>query len=46
MDTNRLNQKEEQRRFILIDTLPEDFLTISDFNLNEEIILELDFWFY
>ena len=34
---------DERRKFILIDTLPEDFLKDSDFNFDEEIILELDF---
>lgn len=38
--TANINQK---REFILIDFLPEDFIKDSDFDINEEIILELDF---
>ena len=35
--------KTKKREFILIDFLPEDFIKDSDFDINEEIILELDF---
>ena len=34
---------EEKRSFILIETLPKDFIKDSDFNITEDIILELDF---
>ncbi len=34
---------EQKRTFNLIETLPDDFLTISDFEIREEVILELDF---
>jgi len=39
-----LNKKKTQKRkFILIDFLPENFVKDSDFDIKEEVILELDF---
>ena len=42
---NQINKSNntKKREFILIDFLPEDFIKDSDFDINEEIILELDF---
>ncbi|MBN2694147.1 hypothetical protein JXR93_05750 [bacterium] len=34
---------DQKRTFNLIETLPDDFLTLSDFEIQEEVILELDF---
>ncbi len=43
MELVKTEIKTEKRQFVLIDFLPEDFIKDSDFDINEEIILELDF---
>jgi len=43
MELVKTENNTKKREFILIDFLPEDFIKDSDFDINEEIILELDF---
>lgn len=43
MELVKTETKTEKRQYVLIDFLPEDFIKDSDFDINEEIILELDF---
>lgn len=46
MELVRVKQEkivDQKRTFNLIETLPDDFLTLSDFEIQEEVILELDF---